>query len=223
MTALIIIGGILLLFLLPQLPKLSLDVLAGPGGFAVKARYLCFTFDFSPEKQRARAEKKQRKSAKKAARKKPAEEAEPEEAEKRTLGELLTLARTLLRSSKKGVRTLRRHLIFSRVQVYLSVGGDDAHQTALRYSHMCMLVAAALDVVGVLFVLKKPKVAILPNFTCEEIKYEVSARIGIRSFHAVRVLLQLLFPMMGSLTKLFGRKKKTGQRKKPQRPLAKTA
>lgn len=230
MTALIIVAAVLLLLFLPLTPRLSVEIKAGQQGQLVaKVRYLFLRFNISPDKLQQRGEKKRAKTEKKAGKQKktkksPQESSESEE-EKESVRDKLGLLYKLLIGSKKGVRTVRRHLVISRVKLYIAVGGDDAHQIALRYSHICMLVAAAMDVVGLLFVLKKPKVVgIRPNFTSPETRYELAVRIGIRPVFLLSAGLRVLFPLAGILlggAKLKGAPQKKKAKKQKSRPVAK--
>lgn len=185
----IVLGTILLLLSLLLLAPVSAAVAVKDGETAVLVRYLFFRFDLSPGRE---AKKPTSKKAAKPPKKKKTEPEETEpETQKRSAGELARLGLDLLRGSKKGLTIFRKHLVFSRVQLYISVGGGDAHQTALRYSRVCMAVAAALDVVGLLFALRTPKVGIAPDFTRSSTRYDCSLRVGMRPLFAIAAALSV--------------------------------
>lgn len=214
MTALMIIGAVLLLLFLLLLPRISVDIVLGGDRQSIRLRYLFLRANLSPDKL---GEKDKRKKDKKGRKKEKAAKPE-EEKQKQSLREMLDLLRRSLKGSRKTIITLRRHLVFSRMRVFISVGGDDAHQTALRFSQINMLVAAALDVVGMLFILKKPKVCIMPHFAREDTRYEVAARIGIRPLFVLKAGLHMFSLLMEIL--LRGNKRAPARK---ERPLAKTA
>lgn len=188
MTGWIVFGGVmaLLLFLLCWPVAVDVSVKADKPGAVV--RYLFFRRNLLPDipaGEKASPPKTRRK-------KKPREkDGEKLEKEKRSLTELLPLVWDMLKGSRGGLRTLRRHLVFSRVEIYICVGGEDAHRTALRYTHLCMAVVAALDVIGMLFVLRRPKVGVAPDFTKASTRYELGARVSIRPLFALGAALRV--------------------------------
>lgn len=170
MTALIIIGAILALLLLSPV---AVDISYRQGDSSLTLRYLVYRRALS-------AEALTKKTAKE-----PAEEAvkqreEQGEGKAKSAKDTAGMIWSLVKSSRKGLSILRRHLVFSRVQVYISVGCPDAHQTALRYGQTGAAVQTALDIVRMMFVLKKPKVAVAPDFTRGDTRSDIRLRIGIR-------------------------------------------
>jgi hypothetical protein len=176
MTALIVIGAILLFLLFLLLTPASLEIHYARGAVNLKARYLFFRID--PLKKRSEKKKKEEPAKK--------EEAGPEKEEKpKKEKNLLKTGWELLKASRRGLSILRKHLVFSRVRVYLRVGGSDAHQTAVSYAKISEAVTAGLDVIALAFVLRKPTVVIAPDFLAGGIDADVTARVGIRPLFVI--------------------------------------
>jgi hypothetical protein len=175
MTALIIIASILAFFLLLLLAPVSVEVRYQRGEADVKAHYLFLSYDLL--KKRPAKPKKEP----------PPKEPEPEAGEKpkKKKENPLPMIWKLLKASRWGLGLFRRHLVFSRVRIILRVGGEDAHQIALTYGKVSAAVTAALDVIGLAFVLRKPDVAIAPDFLAPGIDAEARLRVGIRPLFAL--------------------------------------
>lgn len=184
MTALIVIGTIILLLLIPLLSPAGLDVAYQGGNFKARAHYLFFTFDLLPGEQ---AEKATRKPKTKKEKKKKDEEEKPKSAK-----DTANTIWSLVKSAPKGLNILRRHLIFSRVKLYICVGGPDAHQIAVNQSKLRLAVLTALDIVGLLFVLKEPEAGILPDFTAQSNTYDLSLRVSIRPLFVLAAACSIL-------------------------------
>lgn len=172
MTALTGIGLIVLFLLLIFLAPVSAQVSQRRGQLAVQLHYFFFRIQLFPFKPKKEARKKAKRK--------------PEAAkEKKKTDITAALIWELVKTSRRGLRILRRHIVFSNVQIYISVGGEDARETALNQAKYAAAVAAMLDVIGLLFVLKPPRVGILPDFTSSETRYDLSFRAGIRPFFAL--------------------------------------
>lgn len=214
MTVLIIIGYVLLFLLLLLLILLIVPVRLyaeyrdGRSVLEVWVLFLCF--DLSPGAAAPKAKRKERKP-------KEAKEKIPEEepkAEKFSFEDI----RDLIRSSGRALDRLRRHILLSRIELYASVAKEDAHQTALAYSQTKLAVAALLDVLGLLFVIKgKPKIYIAPDFTAPEPKFRFEGAIRV----AVRPLFALTAGAGVLLNLLRMQNQRKAQRKVKQRELVK--
>lgn len=221
MKALVIIAAVLLFFLLLSLAPLSVSVALKDGRAAIYLRYLLFKINLSPDKPAKKQAKKPGKKSllerllEKRKKKEPQEgEQEKKPGKKKPAAELAKTGLELLKASKRGLNTLRKHLVFSHVEVYVRVGGEDAHKTAVRYAQIGLIVPAALDVIGRMFVLKEPKVGIAPDFAAPKTRYELAVRVGMRPYFATLAVIRLLMDALPIFLRARGRKPKTPQRPK---------
>ena len=189
MTALIITGSVLLLLAILLAAPISVEITYGEQSLEVCLHYLFLRFNLSPgllEKKTGLGKRK-----KTTRKEKPAEETEGS----KDKGALYAVESVweLLKNSRKGFGILRRHLIFSRVKVLVAVGGEDAAEIALRCAQLNTAALAALDLLGTLFVLRTPTVAIAPVFTAQSTRMELALRAGIRPVYVLRVWASVLY------------------------------
>lgn len=123
------------------------------------------------DKEKERAKKKTRRGKKK-------KEKEADEANAR-LSDSLKTGLSLFHASKKSLRILRRGIVISHLKLLLSVGGEDAHDTAERYGKYAAALFPALDIVSALFTVREPSVYISPNFLSSETVLEASVRVRL--------------------------------------------
>lgn len=207
MIVLIIIAAIILLLFLLLLPRLSVDIAFRDGEFFIYLRYLFLKIDFSGDRMDKILSKVGDKPEKKPETKKEKQIQEAEEVEEATEKGLEKIL-PLIKSSKKGLLIFCRHLVFSKVKIYICVGGGDAHKAAMTYSYTGMIVAAVLDILGLVFVLRKPQVGIAPDFTAEKTRYDISFRVGMRPIFLIGAAMSMLMGYIRTPKKKKHRKKK---------------
>lgn len=184
MTALIITGSVLLLLLFLLLCPIRVVLSYKDGAFAAGLRYLFVAYNFSPEKMAKRTEKRAKRKIKSEDKKK-AKKPKAKSGKSKSGLESAKAGWLLLKTSRHRLNRFRRHLVLSRVRIYASVGGEDAHQTAVLYAKLSATVTAALDILGMLFTVRTPKIGIAPDFRREQTAYDISLRIGIRPLFAL--------------------------------------
>ena len=193
MIALAIVGAVFLLLFLLLLPSVRLHLSYKQGEAQVSLHYLFLRFRLFPLKEKPDAKEETDQEAEEADAKEPKEE-EPQK--KKSFAHQLEDIRDLVRSSGKALNRLRRHIIFYRLQGHIAIAREDAHQTALAYAKTALLLQTLLEVIGEVFVLKKHKLTLSPDFTRESSVYHLSLRIRFRPLFVltagVGVLLALL-------------------------------
>lgn len=203
MIALKIIGGLLLLLAFLLVMPIGVRLSCWNGHWNAQVQYIFIRYGVSPELLARRAEKTAKREVKKKRPAKKPKEKKPEEEEAKKEGPLASLGalQELWRSSRKRLAVLRRHVVIDRLQVAVEAGGEDAHKTALLYARLAAAAAVALEILGELFELKKPRVSILPDFCRPGIRYDVSLRVRVRPFilllagtHLLIVYLRLIKP-----------------------------
>lgn len=184
MTVLIIIGIILLILLLLLCFPVAVQVSANTGQATVKAHYLFLAFTLFP-----RPPKKQ-KATPEPAKKEKTEETAPEKKKGKKKSRIsLHMIRELFHGAKGALRILCRHLVFSHIDVAVRVGGEDAHQIAMRYSQFSQIATITFSIIDALFVLRKPQVVILPDFVAPDTQYVLTLRVSIRPIFAIAAAL----------------------------------
>lgn len=180
MTALIVIGSILVLLLLLLLCPLSLRV-SYRERLEARLSYLFFSFSLAPPKP-----KKERKKQPV-----PKEEKKPKPEKKKSaiqdiiaqrgLGGFLSLMHLLSSIAAGALRTVFRHLSIRRLSLELVVTAEDAAQTAIRYGEVCALVYPALGFLCANGSCKKREIAVHPGFEEQEsrVDFYLYARIKL--------------------------------------------
>ena len=151
-----------------------------------------------PEKQKKEKKKKKRKAPKK----------------KRSATDTLDTVLTLMRNFGRPWDILRSHIVFSRVRIYLVVGGDDAHAAATNYAKCSTAVYGLLTLIHQTFKLRRHKVFLYPDFTEREFR-DISGRVHLRPIFAIIAGLHLLIIFLFTIIKARRPKpiKKRGGRK----------
>lgn len=190
MTALIIIGSVLLLIVLLLFVPVSVRFSFRDGDWKASAHYLFLRFDFSPEALARRAAKDAEKKV----------TGEPEVSKKAKEKE------DTQKGKPKGLDTVRlvwlmfkasrRHLVIYRVRINILVAREDAHETAVAYGQMTTGVSLALAFLGEVFTLLPARVQIFPDFTREQSVYDISLRLRVIPWNVVLALRHLLIKLI---------------------------
>lgn len=208
MIVLKILLGLALVLLVLLLAPASVRLYCDEENMQLRVRYLFFSLN--PLSQKEKPEKERPEKVKKKKKKKKAPE-EKEAAAK----ESLQAVWSLLKSSRRALRWIRKHLVFRGVKVFVSVGGEDAHQAAQSYGRLAAALFPALGAASQIFVIKEPVVYIAPDFLSDKTRYEISFRASIRPLFVFVALTTVL----GSVVKLMAAgapnpAKKSGDAKK---------
>lgn len=193
MTAIIVIGCIMLFFAVLLLSPVILRFSYKGGKMSAKLQYLFFIIDFSPEKLAARTEKKSQKAVKEEYKKQKAEEEQPQK-KKNAASDTIKTVWSYVKASKKGLNILRRNLVFYKIKGAVIVGGGDAAQIAESYAKYCTIAANGLSVLDTLFVVREPDIYIQPDFLSEKTRLELGFKVRISP----------LFPVLAGISILLG-------------------
>lgn len=191
MTALIVVGSILLFLLLLLLSPVVLRFSYHDGAARVSAQYLFILFDFSPEAAAERAEQKAKRAVKDEY-KKQKKEGKAKAKKTEAASDTVKTVWALLKASRRALNILRRHLVFYKIRLNITVGGEDAHDIATAYGNMCALVSNGLSVLDSLFVVREPEVSIQADFLAPKTVYEARFRLRISPLFVVSAALVLL-------------------------------
>ena len=203
----LVFGGIVLLLILLLCCPITLR-LSFLNGFSVRLKYLFLSFQLLPQKEKSTGKKKH------ADRKKKQEESETTlEKLRRLTGEdsaagLFDFLRELAVLAAGSLKKLFRHLVIADFSLDVSVGGEDAAETALTYGKLCAVIYPAVSVLVSQAKTKHYGVSVFPDFSeGAQTKAHMEAKLRIKPVF-------LLSAGIGFLAKLvwaFFKKKISGQ------------
>lgn len=198
LTILGILAGVLLIALLYALfGQLKLILKYTDGALTVWVGMLFFRYKLYPNpkrKEKRRKKKEERKQEKETASLKRAKR-EPSKAEepgvlKKTLKELAI--RDYLSILHSLVTKVAAKIRCKKLKLSLSIGGEDAMQTAMEYGTVNALLYPILGAMDAAGRLKKCDVQITPDFTAEQSKAESYAVFTFQLFRAFGFLKDLI-------------------------------
>ena len=203
----LVFGGIVLLLILLLCCPITLR-LSFLNGFSVRLKYLFFSFQLLPEKEKSTGKKKH------ADRKKKQEESETTLGKLRRLtGEdsaagLFDFLRELAVLAAGSLKKLFRHLVIADFSLDVSVGGEDAAETALTYGKLCAVIYPAVSVLVSQAKTKHYGVSVFPDFSeGAQTKAHMEARLRIKPVF----LLSAGIGFLAKLVLAFFKKKISGQ------------
>jgi len=191
------IFSLILLILLLTLPAVRLHVSAINGDFKITAWYLCFFYRVYPMKVRPEKPAKLKKKPKAEPEEKKDEDKPPDK-EKPSIAKLFKRYKAFGVKAIKILRQLSKRLVVYKISVKVKIGGQDAHQTALRYAKATSFTAILIQLFDRLVTLKKPGVEVLPDFLQEQNDYAISFRLRFRPIFGVIAGIQLLAAWISS-------------------------
>lgn len=191
MTALIVTGGILLFFMILLFSPIWVRFAYQGENLRASVHYLFIKIDFSPENAAKRAEKKAARELKKEYEKQKKEEETKNKKEKAAEDTIKTVW-SLIKSCKKALDKIRRHIIFYKIKAAIVVGGDEARKIALNYATFCALTANGIAVLDALFTVREPEIAIRPDFLLEKTCINLTFRVRIALWYVLAAALHIL-------------------------------
>ena len=204
MTALIIIGAIILLFVF-LLTRFAGIILRYDEDMSVTVTYGFLKFRLG-EKKKAKKPKEKKKKKKKKEDEAPEEidEEAAKEAEKKTQKENRAAIFDLIREVKKILPKFIGKIHFRSAKLHVRVATGDAASTALACGGAKAGAAILFELIDEFAVLERgssKNVAIEPDFTSEEMKYDVDVRFRLRVIWAVHYGLKVLIKFIKSKIK----------------------
>lgn len=200
MTALIVILSVLLFLLLLLICSLSFKFSYINGELQGQVRYLFFRFDLLDTRLLEPVGRKPKRKKIEKKRKIKPEEAQEPTLDERKMKDMFRTGWALVKVSRPAVRIIRRHLVIRKLILYICVGGNDAHEIALKYAKIKMAVAALFDVIGCMFILKTPKTGIACDFTKPQTVSEITFELRIRLFFVMTAAVHILYRFFGTLS-----------------------
>lgn len=190
MTAVWIILGILAVLALLLSVSATVTVSIGEETRVwVGACGIRYPVDLAGEKQEKPPKKKE---AKPKAEQAPAAEKKPKPDEK-TFGQTVELAIQLLQSILPPAVRMLSHLRFTSVRIDVSVGTDEADQTAIQYGAISAGIYNLLGALDSLFTLKVKSVDIRPDFVTGESSYRIFFKVKLRLWHILSAGVGMFF------------------------------
>lgn len=174
-----ILAGILLLLLLIfllLLPSVRVHFSGMGGDMKATVYYLFLRFRVYPTKEKPEKPKKKRRKKPDA----PKEDEPPPEKKKVSPFVTFKQYKPFIHKAKKVLRALCKRLVIYKVKANIKISGADAHQTALKYAKAASFLAIFLQILSWAFTVKKPDIAISPDFLSEKSAYDISLRLRIR-------------------------------------------
>lgn len=218
----IIAAGIVLFFALLLAGRVSV-FFDYNGELAVKVKYLCFTVMKIPKKAKPKPKPDKPKKSKKT--KKSEKEGEEDGKKKKggllknlTFDDILELLKQALTGIGKPLRRLFKSIVISHLSLNITVGGDDAAKTAIKFGAMNIAVGNVLGLLDSFLTLKPlDDLNIGVDFQSEQTLYDAYFEMRMTLFAglvAVIRLARVALKLFGSLKK---RKKSNIAIKRAQR------
>lgn len=156
-----------------------------------------------PKKQKYPKKKKSKKKTEgEAAEEKPKDEKTEEKKPKKkmSLEDIFEVLKLALDSLGKPLKRILKRTIFAHLALRISVGGEDAAKTAIKFGLMNMAVGNALGWLDTFFMLKKPDdINITADFQSEETKIDCYCEISLVAAAA----LAFVFTFIGRAIKYY--------------------
>lgn len=156
-----------------------------------------------PKKQKSPKKKKSKKKTEgEAAEEKPKDEKTEEKKPKKkiSLEDIFEVLKLTLDSLGKPLKRILKRTIFAHLALRISVGGEDAAKTAIKFGLMNMAVGNALGWLDTFFTLKKPDdINITADFQSEETKIDCYCKISLVAAAA----LAFVFTFIGRAIKYY--------------------
>lgn len=156
-----------------------------------------------PKKQKSPKKKKSKKKTEgEAAEENPKDEKTEEKKPKKkmSLEDIFEVLKLALDSLGKPLKRILKRTIFAHLALRISVGGEDAAKTAIKFGLMNMAVGNALGWLDTFFTLKKPDdINITADFQSEETKIDCYCEISLVAAAA----LAFVFTFIGRAIKYY--------------------
>ncbi len=189
MIALYIISAVILFIFIMLFSSISI-VVSSNGNFAVKIRYLFFTYPF-----KSRDFKTKDKNIDKI--KKPKENSIKKLLKTRGITDTLGVFSDIIKLVFLRLGNSVKHLRVIRFQLNLSVATDDPHKTAVEYGTACSLVYPIISNIQqkVHWNIKKTNIVVKSDFSTTEPKIELNTKIKIRMVYVISFIIGLIFDL----------------------------
>ena len=183
-VVLIIIGVLVCAYLLLLLPLIvTADIGDEPTVFL---KYLCFKFRLYPNKpKKQKAKKKDQPNA-------PAKYDKKKKTQSKSISHYIDKYGDLVKSTFKAIGKLANHLKVNRMEIYVTVGDEDAAKVAIEYGAVCATLYPVLGFLDSKLDIKQSEVSIKPDYDSKTSKGSFYADVRIRAFHVLGAVFGLI-------------------------------
>lgn len=108
------------------------------------------------------------------------------------LKEQLDSLLSMVKSSKKALKTVKKHLVVDKVWVDFEIGGEDAHQTGVTYGNQVAAVTSLIGIASQLVEVRLKNLSFAPNFLSEESRYDMKFVVRLRLIWILKAGIHLL-------------------------------
>lgn len=211
MTPLIVIGCILAFLLLLLLTPIRLRAGYSAEKFTLYLGILFFRLNLSPDHLSEPTRRKKDKPSKAKKKEQPPKQKKQTDAD-REKPDMLKELLPLIRASGRAVRRIGRRLILYDIEIYGSIGSEDAHKTALLYGRVSAVVPLLISILNELCVVRTPTVRLAPDFTRGKSMWDISLALRIQPVTLLGAGISLLIAYLKHTRKqpAQGQKKRKG-------------
>lgn len=203
MTAIIIVSSIVLVFALLLSFSLTVyvrikeEVSLSIGAFGYKHKFDFVDDDDDDEEEdeddgedeEAEKEKKKKKKRKKD---KNVEGKTSSKVNEKTLGKTIKYILSIIKAVLKPTGKLLRHTRITKLSIYMTVCGEDADETAIKYGQVSMGIYNLLGQLDNLIKVKIKSVDIVSDFVSDEPQYDIYFKVKLRLCHIIWALLCMI-------------------------------
>lgn len=220
MTALIVIGFVVLFFLLllsfslTVYVKITDEVKVSVGAFGFRKN-----IDFSDEKKEELEKKKLKEKKAKGKKQQTSKKQKSKPKEKvneKTFGETIEFALLVIKSVANPTKDLLKNIRLTNVHINMTVCDEDANDTAIKFGQVCAGVYSLLGYLDQLLTVKIKKVNIKPDFVSDEPQYNIHFKAKIRLFHIIGSAFGIIYNFIVNTIKANNEIQKQNQIKKEE-------
>lgn len=118
------------------------------------------------------------------------------------ISETIEFVKQLIKSASKPVKRLISHIKVNKFTLLITVGGEDAAQTAMNYGKINWIVYTAIAVLYEAVKLDVKKIDITADFNSGKTEYELLCKVKLRLGTALCCIIWLLFRLLKMYLKL---------------------
>ncbi len=200
MTALFIVIGILAFVFLLLICPLSI-LIKYDNEAEVKVRYLFLTFKFIPRKEKKKKPKKNKPE-------KPTEKTEEKQKKpiggfikQKGIGGLVELLKEICEILMRFTSSFTKHLVISRLDVDITIVGDDAADTAMKFGYVCSAVYPLISFIDNHVKKCRHSENIVPGFNDSKTKISLNIKARIKPLFLTGICIATVFRWFKAIAK----------------------
>lgn len=193
MTALYIIGGILLFFFLILMIPLSFRF-KFDGEPELFLRYLFLKIRLVPPKEKESSQEKKTEEKKQPEKKPQKKKSNFKKLyEKQGFDGLLEIIKEAVSIVKNASEKTLRHTVIKNLKIDIIIVGDDAADTAMKYGYACAAIYPAVSFIDSSMKLKRREIDIAAGFNEKQMKIFVESKVNIRPMFLLGTVITAVF------------------------------